>query len=83
LSSFRWLEGAITPDYKQDDLVRIVYSSINFKDVMLASGKLLKDAFVLSRGRLEDCVLGMEYVGFNSTGQRVMGLSENRYVTVM
>jgi hypothetical protein len=41
------------------------------------------DVFFLSRGRLEDCVIGMEYAGVDNAGQRVMGMCENRYVTVM
>lgn len=81
MNSFRWIEGAITSDCKQN-IVRITHSSLNFRDVMIASGKLVIDCFYLSRGRLEDCTIGMEYVGVDNTGQRVMGICENRYVTV-
>ncbi|XP_067208438.1 fatty acid synthase-like [Linepithema humile] len=83
LSSFRWIEGPITPDYKENNLVHIAYSSINFKDVMIASGKLTEDGFHSTRGRLEDCMVGMEYVGVNNTGQRVMGIWENRSISNM
>ncbi|XP_067206011.1 fatty acid synthase-like [Linepithema humile] len=83
LSSFRWIEGAITPHYKENNLVHIAYSSINFKDVMIASGKLVIDSFFLTRGRLEDCMVGIEYVGVDNTGQRVMGIWENRCISNM
>ncbi|XP_067206014.1 fatty acid synthase-like [Linepithema humile] len=83
LSSFRWIEGLITPDYKENNLVHITYASINFKDVMIASGKLPGNSFCFTRGRLEDCMVGMEYVGVDNTGQRVMGIWENRCISNM
>lgn len=78
LNSIRWIEGPITPDCQHKDLVRIIYASINFKDVMITSGKIFINQFS-SRGRLEDCFIGFEYVGIDTTGHRVMGICENRY----
>lgn len=44
---------------------------------MLASGKLATD--VISKSRLgQQCVLGFEYSGIESTGRRIMGMVECR-----
>lgn len=56
--------------------MHVVYSSLNFKDVMLATGKLVFSQEIL-RGRLLQYVpIGMEYVGFDANGQRVMGVRD-------
>ena len=49
-----------------------MYSSLNFRDVMLATGKLSADVVITSR--LQDCVIGFEYSGIDSSGKRVMGI---------
>lgn len=71
------MQGEITPDYKHQDLVHIIYTSINFKDVMIATGKVNMDSFA-SRGRLEECFIGLEYVGIDNAGRGVMGIFENQ-----
>jgi len=73
LSTFCWIENNRFLESRRD-LVHVVYSSLNFKDVMLATGKLTSyDA--ISKGRLFQHVpLGMEYVGLDANGQRVMGV---------
>jgi len=48
---------------------------------MLATARIIMDEY-MSRGRLEECLIGLEYVGIDSAGRRVMGIFENRYVTV-
>lgn len=56
--------------------MHVIYSSLNFKDVMLATGKLVMSQ-AISRGRLFQYVpFGMEYVGFDANGQRVMGVRD-------
>lgn len=82
LSSFRWIEGPIVSGYQHENIVRIVYASINFKDVMISTAKIITDEY-MSRGRLEECLIGLEYVGIDSTGRRVMGIWENRCITNM
>jgi len=58
-------------------LVHVVYSSLNFKDVMLAIGKLTISSQDILRGRLFQYVpLGLEYVGIDANGQRVMGVRD-------
>lgn len=82
MSSLRWIEGAITPNCQHENLVNIIYASLNFKDIMLATGKINMED-MLSQGRLEDCVLGFEYAGIDDTGRRVMGIYETKFVTIM
>lgn len=72
LSSLTWLGGPLKSNAK--NLVNIQYSSINFRDVMLATARLSVEIFNLSRLHSE-CVLGMEYSGVDRKGQRVMGMS--------
>ncbi|XP_067204115.1 fatty acid synthase-like [Linepithema humile] len=77
LSSFCWIENNISVESHGKDIVRVVYSSINFKDVMLATGKLTSD---IKSKRLQDMSLGLEYVGYDSNGQRVMGICDNKCI---
>lgn len=63
-------------------LIRIIYAPINFRDVMVVAGKVNLDA-VAARGRLEECFMGIEYVGIDNNGRRVMGMCENRYVFIL
>nr|XP_012224502.1 PREDICTED: fatty acid synthase-like [Linepithema humile] len=78
LSTLCWVENNISIDSHREDIVRVVYSSLNFKDVMLATGKLTSD--VETSGRLQSMNLGFEYVGFDVNGQRVMGLCDNKCI---
>lgn len=72
LSSFEWRTGWINPA-KTQNLVNIHYSAINFRDVMLATGRLPLE--VHSEKRIEQqCVLGLEYSGVTSDGERLMGM---------
>lgn len=82
LTSLHWIEGPITPDYQYGNFVNIIYASLNFKDVMVATNKLNLQNLenFMSRGRLEDCMLGIEYAGINNNGRRIMGFSETQYV---
>jgi fatty acid synthase len=77
LSSLRWIESPIkhyNPNVtKGQTLCHVYYAPLNFRDIMLASGKLPPDALP---GDLagQDCILGLEFAGRDTTGKRVMGL---------
>lgn len=73
LSSFDWFTGNLTSNAAVEDLVNIHYSSINFRDVMLATGRLPPEICGESRTSHE-CLLGLEYSGVNVNGDRVMGM---------
>lgn len=71
LSSLKWVERMpySWSEAKPDELIRIHYGSLNFHDVMLASGKLTEDSYN------HTCIIGLEYSGIStSNGRRVMGM---------
>ncbi|XP_048505770.1 fatty acid synthase-like [Athalia rosae] len=73
LNSLKWTEGVIQPESKSRDIVKIYYSSINFRDVMLATGKLAVDVAAKTRQAQEN-VIGFEYSGIDADGRAVMGM---------
>ncbi|EDW67835.2 fatty acid synthase [Drosophila virilis] len=71
LSSLRWFEGPLVPE---DCMIKIAYSSLNFRDVMLATGRLAVELYGANRID-QSCVLGFEYSGINmKTGKRIMSM---------
>ncbi|KAH1018158.1 hypothetical protein HUJ05_005972 [Dendroctonus ponderosae] len=76
LSSIKWIEGPLTRNVEpkaQEKLVEVYYSSLNFRDVMLASGRINVDVLTKDR-RKQDCVQGLEYAGKTLSGKKVMGM---------
>uniref|UniRef100_A0A182XBL3 Fatty acid synthase n=1 Tax=Anopheles quadriannulatus TaxID=34691 RepID=A0A182XBL3_ANOQN len=73
LSSMTWLSGPFNHGRPKGELVKVVYSSLNFRDVMFATGKLSSDFANLSRVE-QQCELGFEYSGIGETGRRIMGM---------
>ncbi|KAK9701631.1 Phosphopantetheine attachment site [Popillia japonica] len=84
LSSLRWIEGRPLGGYYNNnnkgggdndktELCSVYYAPLNFRDVMLATGKLPPDALP---GDLagQDCILGLEFSGRDTKGRRVMGM---------
>ncbi|XP_074097576.1 fatty acid synthase [Cotesia typhae] len=80
MSSFQWLEGPIQLGFEHPDLVDVVYSAINFRDIMLASGKLAAEIVATNRA-LEECCIGFEYSGIDRCGKKVMGIIPSRALT--
>ncbi|KAH8306772.1 hypothetical protein KR044_013278 [Drosophila immigrans] len=77
LSSLNWIESPRTPSQIQNpsnwEPCTVYYAPLNFRDVMLASGKLGVDALPGNLAH-QDCVLGLEFAGRDSHGQRVMAM---------
>lgn len=76
LSSVRWVCSPLhyTPATSPGtELCTIYYASLNFRDIMLATGKLSPDA-IPGKWAMRDCMLGMEFSGRDASGKRVMGL---------
>lgn len=72
LSTFRWMSGKnFSPN--SDILVQIQYSAINFRDVMIATGRLPIE-FQGSNRSMSQCFLGFEFSGINSKGEKIMGM---------
>ncbi|CAG9857586.1 unnamed protein product [Phyllotreta striolata] len=75
LSTFKWVQGPLSlnaPLKADETLVRINYSSINFKDIMTATAKLNLDS--VRTDRFQDTIEGFEFSGVDQKGRRVMGL---------
>ncbi|KAH8036444.1 hypothetical protein HPB51_000546 [Rhipicephalus microplus] len=76
LSSLQWYESPLryaSPFTSANGvLCSVYYAPLNFRDIMLATGKLPPDALP---GNLatSDCVLGLEFSGRDPKGRRVMG----------
>ncbi|NXD41691.1 FAS synthase, partial [Copsychus sechellarum] len=76
LSSLRWIVSPLRHFHTTDPnvlLCKVYYASLNFRDIMLATGKLSPDA-IPGNWALQQCMLGMEFSGRDLAGRRVMGL---------
>ncbi|XP_075558776.1 fatty acid synthase-like isoform X2 [Dermacentor variabilis] len=85
LSSLQWYESSLnylSPSEKIGNeglLVDVYCASVNFRDVMLASGKVNMDT---ARGDsvAEEAFIGIEYSGRDWNGRRVMGMVEGKSI---
>ncbi|GJQ79765.1 hypothetical protein Trydic_g23238 [Trypoxylus dichotomus] len=76
LSTLSWLEGGLDTSKtipEDEEIVYIYYSALNFRDLLMASGKILPEVITRDRFELER-VHGLESVGRNMKGERVIGL---------
>ncbi|XP_065219793.1 fatty acid synthase isoform X2 [Planococcus citri] len=78
LTTLRWIEGPLDPTVhkpkgKYSMLVHVYYAPLNFRDIMLATGKLASEVIIKSRID-QECVQGFEYAGKAEDGQRYMGM---------
>ncbi|CAO1363317.1 unnamed protein product [Diamesa hyperborea] len=78
LASLKWIEGPLSldrPEAKDSrvELCTVYCAPINFRDVMLSSGKLSADALPGDLAQ-QDCILGLEFAGRDSTGKRIMAM---------
>ncbi|XP_043860025.1 LOW QUALITY PROTEIN: fatty acid synthase [Dromiciops gliroides] len=76
LSSICWVCSPLRyaqPTGSSSQLCKIYYASLNFRDIMLATGKLSPDA-IPGKWANRDCMMGMEFSGRDANGRRVMGL---------
>ncbi|XP_075559836.1 fatty acid synthase-like [Dermacentor variabilis] len=76
LSSLQWYESPLRYSSPSSSthgvLCSVYYSPLNFRDIMLATGKLPPDALPGDLAS-SDCVLGLEFSGRDPKGRRVMG----------
>jgi len=79
LTSFRWYQSNYSLwKTLPNDIVYIYYSALNFKDVMLATGRLNLSAYPV-QFRKQD-FLGIEFSGIDGNGRRVMGISDSKCI---
>ncbi|CAL1283309.1 unnamed protein product [Larinioides sclopetarius] len=76
LSSFQWTESPIKYiEPKNDRLFHVYYSALNFRDVMIASGKLPAGVFKKYNKDARDTSICIEFSGIeDGTGKRVCGI---------
>ncbi|GAB0087166.1 Fatty acid synthase [Sergentomyia squamirostris] len=78
MSSLKWIEGPLCrhrpdPEDHMQEVCTVYYAPINFRDIMLTSGKLSLDALPGDLAQ-QDCVLGLEFSGRDSKGNRIMAM---------
>ena len=77
LASLKWIQSPAkhlsTANDQDKSLCKVFNTSLNFRDIMLATGKLPPDALPGDMAS-QDCILGMEISGTDDSGRRVMGL---------
>jgi fatty acid synthase len=80
LNSLNWVESSnvfwkSSTNDSNKKLCNVYFAALNFRDIMLATGRLSGDA-IPGEFTDRDCLLGMEYSGrWSDNGERVMGLS--------
>ena len=80
LTSLRWFDSQnkywneLPQSMRQPNQQRcsIYYAPLNFRDIMLATGKLPPDALP-GEMAIQDCIFGLEFAGRDARGSRVMG----------
>lgn len=74
LSTLRWLNGPLNVADSSLDIITIQYASLNFKDIMLALGRIPDNIY--DRVGTQS-VLGLEFSGIKKDGRQVMGIGLN------
>ncbi|KAH7644723.1 fatty acid synthase-like protein 3 [Dermatophagoides farinae] len=78
LSSLQWIQSPLSMQQQPTTISNsteivcdVYYSAVNFKDVVLATGKIIPGP----ESALFDCMIGLEFSGRrNDTGERIMGM---------
>ncbi|KAG5309248.1 FAS synthase, partial [Acromyrmex insinuator] len=78
LSTLHWVENNRSVESYHEDLVNDVYSSLNFEDVLLTTGKIIFTQTLLKGWLDQYFPIGMEYVGLDANKQCVMGIRETK-----
>ncbi|XP_031331303.1 fatty acid synthase-like [Photinus pyralis] len=75
VSTLNWVEGLVTQENTKEleRSVKVYASSINFLNIMLASGRVPLEAFIKDRITLATAQ-GIEYAGIDARGERIMGI---------
>ncbi|XP_021703368.1 fatty acid synthase [Aedes aegypti] len=82
LSSMMWFTGAFNEWDVVPNKVKVSYCTLNFRDVMVATGRLSSDVSSFSRLE-EECELGYEYAGVTEDGRRVIGVVPSGALSTM
>ncbi|KAH7944594.1 hypothetical protein HPB52_021512 [Rhipicephalus sanguineus] len=88
LSSLQWYESplkyACFSDRTANDvtLCDVYYASLNIRDVLLATGKIVPEA-IGGKWDFSDCTIGNEFSGRDSQGRRVMAMAPSRVIATV
>ncbi|XP_074599363.1 fatty acid synthase-like [Brevipalpus obovatus] len=77
LSSLRWSEFLAIKPSSVRSIINVSYASLNFKDIMLTSGRLPLVFAPSARKIKEETMsvkIGLEFSGYDEDGNRVMGM---------
>lgn len=75
LTSLTWLTGPL--NIKDDNLVEVHYAALNFRDVLVATKRIILD-FEFDNRIKRQYVCGYEFSGITRDGKRVMGLVNSK-----
>ncbi|KAI1303648.1 Fatty acid synthase [Halotydeus destructor] len=78
LTSLTWVKNNVPSSHESmNSHISIHYAPLNFKDILFATGRLPLDAVPANVSPLisQDSLLGLEFSGISSQGQRVMGIA--------
>ncbi|XP_071569274.1 fatty acid synthase-like isoform X1 [Temnothorax nylanderi] len=73
LSTLCWVQKRMPFSIKREDLVNVIYVPLNFKDILLATGKIAVESITLIECDYNH-LIGLEFVGFDLSGRRIMGM---------
>lgn len=77
LSSLTWLNGSLNVDNPKNKIIEVHYSALNFRDVMLATGRISLDSEYGNRIN-QQYVFGFEFSGVTENGSRIMGMVSSK-----
>ncbi|KAJ3652395.1 hypothetical protein Zmor_018364 [Zophobas morio] len=83
ISSFEWIEGPLPEEVpmKQGQLlISTFYSSVNFKDVLAASGRANLE-ILQSHSLGQNLFVGFEFSGKDSSGRRIAGMTNTQGIS--
>jgi fatty acid synthase, animal type len=75
LTSLTWMTGPL--DVKSDDVVKVHFAALNFRDVLVATRRITLDYEMENRIKRQ-YICGYEFSGVAKDGRRVMGLAESK-----
>ncbi|XP_070528538.1 fatty acid synthase-like isoform X3 [Cardiocondyla obscurior] len=75
LSSFCWVQNRMPSNNECENLINVIYAPLNFKDIMLATNKINIESIEVTDYKSNFfSAIGLEFVGFNTRRQRIMGM---------
>ncbi|XP_019696891.2 fatty acid synthase [Harpegnathos saltator] len=80
INTIRWVERRISPKVKHESVIHTTYATLNFRDIMIATDKLTLESFQKIKRDI-DSFLGLEVVGYDRSGQRIMAICSNRGIS--